>query len=281
MRTVPPPRAGAVAVVTGAAQGIGAALAAGLAAAGHDLLLVDVDSAGLHRHADELQRRHGVAVRTLIRDLSRAEAIAGVAAELATLDISVLCANAGQGSIGDHVRTDAGWLHDQVMLNVLAVHDLVRAVLPGMLGSGAGRVLVTGSVAGIRPLPRFLTYAATKAFVDSLGAALAEELRGTGVSCTVLAPGPVRTNFPASAGFADAADTIPGPLWVSAEHAAACGLRGAARGRRVVHPGVQGIVFAAGLRLVPVALALPLSALVMRFFVRRAGLAEGPIRRPG
>jgi hypothetical protein len=255
--------------VTGAASGIGAELARQLAAAGHDLLLIDVTTDDLHRVAAELRTRHNIVAEPVICDLSDPDALRCLADELAEREISVLCANAGLGTFGPHVQTDRAWLHRQVMVNVLATHDLIRAVLPRMVERRSGGVLLIGSSAGNQPVPGAATYAATKAFVNSLGQALHQELRKKGIPCTVIAPGPVSSNFARNAQVQAAADAIPGPAWVSPQHAAAVALDGLARGRRRVIPGLAGTLFNLG-GPVPRQLLLPTISSAIRRFVQRA-----------
>jgi short-subunit dehydrogenase len=246
----PSPVPGQIAVVTGAATGIGAELADRLAVAGHDLLLIDHSQAKLEEKCRTIAARHKVATRARVCELSDPADLASLVQELQSEKISVLCANAGEGSFGSHAATAAEYLHEQVMVNVVATHDVVHAVVAGMTGRRAGHVLLVGSAAGNQPIPGAATYAATKAFVHSLGSALRAELRGTGVTCTLLAPGPVRSSFARHAGVERAARSVPDLLWVSPAHAAAAGLDGLARGAARVRPGLAGTVLNLG-RYVP------------------------------
>ena len=78
--------------------------------------------------------------------------------------------------------------------------ELTRAVLPGMLARRRGRVLLVGAAAGFAPGPGAAVFHATKAYVLSLGEALAYELRGSGVAVSTLCPGPTATGFPVASG---------------------------------------------------------------------------------
>jgi short-subunit dehydrogenase len=206
-----PDTSAGVAVVTGATSGIGAALAAELAQRGYPLLLVARDELRLERRRAELGRS-GATVGVRACDLTDSAARAGLFDELTCTKVSILCNNAGSGSFGTFATLDADVLHRQVLLDVLAVHDLCRAVLPGMVARGCGAVLMTGSLAGNQPVPGSATYAASKAFVNSLSEALSQELAGTGVTVSLLTPGPVRTDFARRAGVTEAAAHIPSPL---------------------------------------------------------------------
>ncbi|SCL17155.1 hypothetical protein GA0074692_0102 [Micromonospora pallida] len=225
------------AVVTGASSGIGTALARRLAGQGYDLVLVARRADRLAALAAELRETYRVAVDVRPVDLADRAARGALATELTERDIAVLCANAGFSSCG-HLRDhDPAQLAREVEVNVVAVHELTTAVLPGMLARDRGGILVTGSTAGEQPVPMAATYGATKAFLNSFTQALHEELRGTGVRCTLLAPGPVRTELYDVAG-------VPGIRkhrwlrWLTADQVAAAGLAGLAAGRRAVVPGV-------------------------------------------
>ena len=97
--------------------------------------------------------------------------------ELASRNISILCANAGTATFGSVSTLDAATEKAQVQLNAIAVHDLVLAVLPGMIERKAGGILISGSAAGNSPIPYNATYAATKAFVNTFSESLRGELR--------------------------------------------------------------------------------------------------------
>ncbi|MGK5642208.1 SDR family NAD(P)-dependent oxidoreductase [Streptomyces sp. URMC 126] len=224
------------AVVTGASSGIGEELARGLAARGYGLWLVARRTGALERLAGELRDGHGVPVRVRTCDLADPEARGELARELAGEEVAVLCANAGFPTCGPFSENDPVLEAASVQVNVVALHALTRALLPGMLTRGHGRILVTGSTAGYQPVPTAATYAAGKAFANSFAEALHAELRGTGVSCTLLAPGPVRTGFYAVGGM-EALQERRFLAWLTPRRVAEAGLRGLERGRRVVVPG--------------------------------------------
>ena len=144
-----------------------------------------------------------------------------------------------------------------VALNVVALHDLCLELLPPMVKRGSGAILNVGSTAGSQPIPGNATYSATKAFVNSLSEAIHSELRGTGVSCTVLMPGPVRTEFMEVADAPEVESRAPGFTWESADDVARKAVDGMARGKRVVVPGAVAKASTTLGRLTPHALALP------------------------
>ena len=153
-------------------------------------------------------------------DLADPAERAKLADELATRNISILCANAGTATFGPVSTLDPAAEKAQVQLNAFAVHDLVLAVLPGMIERKAGGILISGSAAGNSPIPYNATYAATKAFVNTFSESLRGELRNSGVHVTLLAPGPVRTELPDASEASIVEKLVPDFLWISTEYTA-------------------------------------------------------------
>src|ERR1700686_3863053 len=190
-----------LALVTGASGGIGAELARELARHGHDLVLAARSIAPMEALAAEL-RDAGAAATVIAADLSKPGAAATLAHDIARrgLAIEILVNNAGLGAAGRFDRSDPARIGEILQVNIVALSELTRLLLPGMSARGHGRVMLVASVAGFQPGPHMAAYFASKAYVLSLGEALAYELRGTGVSVTVLCPGATATNFFTAAG---------------------------------------------------------------------------------
>ena len=187
---------GSIALVTGAAGGIGRCISARLAAAGASLALVDLDGDGAERLLAELGAK-GVAVAA---DLSaQGDVTAAVAEAEARLGpIDILVNNAGISGVGPPkptVDTPLEEWEKTLAINVTAPFLLCRAVLPGMVGRGRGRIVNIASMAGILCLPGRVSYAASKAALISLTKTLAVECGGSGVRVNAVCPGWVDTPF--------------------------------------------------------------------------------------
>jgi hypothetical protein len=264
--SLPPPASGQVVLVTGASSGIGAELARQLAALGHDLVLVARRAERLEQLATALAADHGVEALAVPIDLSDAtqrhvlvESVRG-----SEKLVAGLCNNAGFGSYGRVVEADPAAEAAMVQVNVAAVHELTLAFVRPMVERRAGAILNVASLAAFQPVPSMATYAATKAFVQSFSEALHAELAGTGVSCTVLAPGPVPTEFGAVAGTGGVDSLVPGFVSEPPEEVAAAAVRGMLRGRRSVVPGAATKALATGGRHVPRSLLLPVARRAQR-----------------
>ncbi len=246
------------AVITGASSGIGEALARELAALGHHLILIARRADKLKSLALELTTAYGVTVEVLPCDLADRDARQRLAETLATREIVILCNNAGFATFGALATLDPAREREEVELNVVAVHDLTLALLPGMIRRKSGSILIVGSTSGHQPTPANATYAASKAFANSFAESLHSELHGTGVTCTLLAPGPTRTGFTEVAGVTKI-DSIGGSLvWVSAERVAREAVDGMQRNRRIVIPGWLAQAQTLGGRYTPRAVLLPM-----------------------
>lgn len=122
-----------------------------------------------------------------------------------------------------------------VTLNCTALAELTARLLPAMRERGTGRILNVGSVAGFLPGPYMAAYFASKAFVLSFSLALAEELRGTGITVTCLSPGPTPTEFGHRKTLRLRSSRSPLPVPV--ERVARIGYDAMTAGRRFVVPG--------------------------------------------
>lgn len=182
-----------LAVVTGASTGIGRELALICAADGHQLILC-ADEPALEEVAVEI-RNTGGRVESVRADLATEEGVEALLRQVADRPIDYLLANAGVGLGDAFLDQDFTDIRGLIDLNVLGTTLLLHHVGRGMRQRGRGRVLVTGSIAGLIPGSFQAVYSASKAYLDSLSYALRNELKDSGVTVTCLMPGPTDTAF--------------------------------------------------------------------------------------
>jgi short-subunit dehydrogenase len=254
------------ALVTGVTSGIGAAFAEELPAR-TDLLLTGRDQERLSKIAERAARPDRV-IETHLADLTDAAERDGLVEHAEAFGIDLLINNAGAGHLGRFLDNAAEAERDTVMVNVVAVVDLTRRLLPGMLQRAravrrrAGLIIVA-STAAFTPVPFFATYAASKAFDLHFTEALADELRGEPIDVLALCPGATRT------GFGGAVDHEPVTVPAASEprDVAAAGL--AALGRDTVRITGRLNQAALGPAVLPRRLMTGAVGLAMRFVAGR------------
>jgi short-subunit dehydrogenase len=246
-------------VITGASAGIGAELARQLAERGHNVVLVARRAQRLRELAEQLRLRHGVHADVEACDLADADARRDLVERVLEGERAVagVSNNAGMGTVATLLDSDLEREQQVVRLNVEAVHHLTGAFLPQMVERGTGAILNVASTAAFQPLPGFATYAASKAFVQSISEAVHAELGGTGVSVTALCPGFTHKEFGANAGAADEEAAIPEFLFGEAPDVARAGIEAMIAGRRTAIPGLHNRASMLGGRLAPRSLLLP------------------------
>ncbi len=191
------------ALITGASSGIGAELARLCAKDGHPVILVARRGDRLSALAESLEREYGVAARVLTADLSDPAACETLHRQVSDEPVAILINNAGFGLRGPLTETDWAVEASLLQVNITAVAHLTKLFATDMVKRGAGRILNVASTAAFVPGPFMAVYYASKAFVLSFSLSVANELQGTGVSVTVLCPGPTKTEFVQVAGIAD------------------------------------------------------------------------------
>ena len=181
-----------LAVVTGASSGIGLELALQCASNGFDLVIASDRS---QAEAEREIRARGARVRSIIADLGTEEGVEQLVGALGGARVDALLANAGQGLGKAFLDQDFEALRHIVDTNITGTLALIHRIGRTMRDQGAGRILITGSIAGFMPGTFQAVYNGTKAFIDSFSWALRNELKDTGVTVTCLMPGATDTEF--------------------------------------------------------------------------------------
>jgi len=248
------------AVITGAASGIGREIARCAARDGTIVVLVDRSQDGLTDVATELGNA-GAQTHTVMLDLVGENAGSRLESTLTErgLFCDALVNSAGFGVFGAATQAGRQLQLELIDVNIRALTELTLRFVPGMIARKRGRILNIGSITGYVPGPNLAAYHASKAYVRSFTAALATELRGTGVIATCLAPGIVVSPFFLRTGFnkTQLARLMPRS---TARDVAAAGWRALQNGKPVVMPGLWNRVIITACGLVPHALLLRLIA---------------------
>lgn len=250
---------GETVLITGASSGIGRELARLFAGDGAELVLVARSEDRLRELAGELTATYGIQAHVVPADLSQLGSPARIVAELAErhIDVDVLVNNAGFGSHGSVAGIGVARQLEMIEVNVAALTRLTALLLPAMLERHRGAILNVASMAAFAPGPNQAVYCATKAYVLSFTEALADEVRGSGVRVSCLAPGVTQTGFAAQAGMIGTRVFARGGM--DAARVAQAGYRGLRRGKALVIPGVQNRVLTLSIRLFPRALVTRIS----------------------
>lgn len=244
------------ALVTGASAGLGREFAWQLAEARHDLVLVARDVERLETLAAQLRAVAAVDVEVLPADLGVPDGVARVARRLGDAErpVGLLVNNAGYALGEGFTSSDLAAEEAALDVMVRAVMVLTRAATDAMVPRGRGAILNLGSVAALMASG---TYSAHKAWINAFTKSLARQLRGTGVTATVVNPGLTRTEFHARAGWRN--EKYPAFAWLRAQDVVASALAAVRRGDVEVTPSLRYRAGSAFLRYAPPALVRAVS----------------------
>ena len=240
------------ALITGASSGIGLDLTRLFAADRWDLVLVARSEGKLRETAAQLEQEFGVTATVLPADLAKPDAAHAIVDSLAAKGIAVeaLVNNAGFGALGPFWETDERTELDMLQVNVVALTQLTRLLLPAMVARNSGRILNVSSTAAFQPGPYMAVYYASKAYVLSFSEAVADELRHTAVTVTALCPGPTATGFAATAGT-ESSKLFRLSKPMRSDEVARAGYLGLMAGRRLVVTGMANKLLAQAVRVSP------------------------------
>jgi 3-oxoacyl-[acyl-carrier protein] reductase len=229
-----PSKSRGVALVTGGGRGIGANIARSLAGDGWEVVV----AARTRAEIDEVAREIGG--RAIELDVTNREAVERGGAEAG--DVELLVANAGIGNRETTWEVDPDEWWRVLEVNVLGVHLCCRAVIPGMLERGSGRIVITGSGASYLPGASNTSYTSSKAAICRYGETLANELTGR-IPVFVISPGLVRTAMTEGA-FSDDAPWTPPDLAPELVRVLASGRADALAGRYIhaEHDDIEDLI---------------------------------------
>ncbi len=241
-----------LALITGAASGLGYEFCRLLAADGYDLVMVDRDREGLEQSASKLQQESRVTIQTHVKDLGRNQAAGELYKEVEDREFDVLINNAGFGLFGYFANTD--WEIEETMLHlhVLNLTHLTKLILQKMIRRGSGRIMNVSSMAAFQPCPTMSLYYASKGYMLYFSEAVANEVKGTGVTVTVLLPGLFNTNFARTAARnSGSAERQEKAANSTVEQVAKKALKGMMKGKIRVIPGFSNKLMALLPRFLP------------------------------
>ncbi|MBN2910414.1 SDR family oxidoreductase [Polycladomyces sp. WAk] len=220
-----------VALITGASSGIGRAFAEELANRGYDLVLVARRTSLLQEVANAVNQR-GAKATVITADLTHEEDVARISRWITRHRINLLVNNAGIGLYGPVIHTDGDLEQALVRLHIQVPLALTRAALPDMIARKQGGIIQVSSSLAFFPTPYMAVYGAAKTFLLHYTEALAEELKGSGVTVTVVCPGSTQSEFAERTG-------ITQPYAIPAEQVVREALDGWEHQKTVVVTGIR------------------------------------------
>jgi short-subunit dehydrogenase len=228
---------GKTALVTGASSGLGVDFARELARRGCRLVLVARREELLKQLQGELQGQFGVTAIVMTVDLGDPDAPQMLYDTLKAQQVSVdiLVNNAGFGVFGMELEIPWDKTRQMLMLDIVALTHLTKLFARDMVKRGWGRMLQVASIGAYQPSPTYAAYSAAKSYVRSFSQALNFELRGSGVSSTVVSPGVTATEFLQVSGQKTTA--YQRLMMMTSAEVAAIGVRAMLQGRYSVVPG--------------------------------------------
>ncbi|WP_040214350.1 SDR family NAD(P)-dependent oxidoreductase [Clostridium polynesiense] len=238
-------------LITGAASGIGLELSTLLAEDGNNLILIGRNEKRLLSLKSSLEKKYNISAYVITKDLSKENAPEEIYNEITSRGFVVenLINNAGFGSFGRFVEIDTHTDLSMIDTNCRALTHLIKLFLPDMLKRNKGRILNTASTAAFLPGPYMAVYYATKAYVLSLSEALASETSGTGVTVSVLCPGPTKTEFQSKAKMNKSGFVKLG--FMDAHTVALHGYKGMLKGKKIIVPGALNKFLVSAIKLLP------------------------------
>lgn len=240
------------ALITGASSGIGLELAKIHARKGDNLILVARSERKLNDLKNDLESKHNIKARVIALDLSNPDSAHQIfeLTERDNIKVDYLINNAGFGDFEEFHKSDLNKAMQMIDLNIKSLTILTKLYLDGMMERKTGKIMQLASTASFQPGPLMAVYYATKHYVLAFSEAIAEELKGTGVTVTALCPGPTASGFQNAADLGDSKLVKDKKLPTSAE-VAEYGYKAMMKGKRVAIHGFQNKMMAFSVRFTP------------------------------
>lgn len=225
-------------LITGASSGIGKSIAWYCGSLGMNLVLVSLPDEGLEKVAREIAEKHQVKTAFFETDLSKLDSPKAVFdwSQLEQFDVNILINNAGVAGASVFETSDPKYIDDRILLNIRALVMLSRFYLPVLRTHEKSYILNVGSLAAFWPIPYKSLYSSSKAFVLNFSKSIRSELKGTGVSVSVLCPNGVRTNGTTNTRI-NSHGKIGRLTVLSADEVARIGINGMLKQKNVIIPG--------------------------------------------
>jgi short-subunit dehydrogenase len=240
------------ALITGAASGLGLEFCRLLAAESYDLVMVDKDGDGLELAARSIQDSYGIETNIIVKDLGANKAAEELFSEVDHHEFDILINSAGFGLFGFFAETDWQFEESMLQLHVLNLTRITKLVVQKMMLRGSGRIMNVSSLAAFQPGPLMNIYYASKAYIHFFSEALANEVKGSGVTVTVLLPGLFNTNFANTAArYSRSPEKKEKIVTTTVKQVARTALKGMMKGRIRIIPGFSNKLLALAPRFLP------------------------------
>lgn len=251
---------GRTVLITGASSGLGAEFASAYAMRGANLVLVARRTDRLEALASDLKNTYGTKSDCLGADLSSAEAVDSLLAQLKTMTIDGLINNAGFSVATDFTHATWSQQADFIQVCVTTPAALCHTLLPDMMARNFGRIINVSSVTAFsNGAAGHTLYPAAKSFVLKMSRSLAAETKGFDIKITALCPGSTRSDFHAANGMTEVVNAKPIPFVMDTRPVIEAAINGNEKGREVVIPGLFNQISAAFMTKVPDILSTPLT----------------------
>jgi short-subunit dehydrogenase len=242
---------GKTAIVTGAASGLGFEFSKLLAADGYDLILADKNTTELSRVKVLIESEFKCKVIMILADLSKPGSTEAFINQINNQKIDILVNNAGFGLYGFFKSTDWKVESEMIHLHILNFTHITKLIIKGMLENGGGKILNVSSMAAFQAGPLFSVYAASKAYINSFSLSLSNEMKGSGITVTLLCPGQTNTNFAKSVAHISGSNLSKVPFTAEAVDIAKYGYRAMKNGKSLAIPGMMNKIMVFLSKLLP------------------------------